>query len=209
MTEVPSTEAARRTHWDDRYTTIGDTAVSWYEPTPTMSLDALDAVGIAPPASVLDVGGGASRLADALLERGFGDVTVLDVSRAALVAGRERLGDRAEVTWLHTDLLVWQPERTWMVWHDRAVFHFLTEPADRATYRDLLRTAVEPGGLIIVATFAADGPEACSGLPVQRYTPDELADELGPGLTRVASGRHLHHTPSGGTQPFTWVALRR
>lgn len=209
MSDLPATEAARRAHWDDRYTTIGDTEVSWYEPTPTMSLEAFDAVGVAPPVSVLDVGGGASRLVDALLERGFGDVTVLDVSQAALVAGRERVGARPEVTWLHTDLLVWQPDRKRAVWHDRAVFHFLTDPADRATYRTLLREAVEPEGVIIVATFAADGPEWCSGLPVQRYTADELAAELGSDLTPVASGGHLHRTPGGGAQPFAWVALRR
>ena len=209
MTDVPSTPADRQEHWDDRYTTIGEAAVSWHEPEPTMSLEVLDAAGVTPDASVIDVGGGASRLVDALVARGFGDVTVLDVSAAALDEARRRVGEATPVTWLHQDLLHWVPERTWTVWHDRAVFHFLTEPTDREAYRQLLRRAVAPGGVVVVATFAQDGPEWCSGLPVRRYAATELARELGADLEVLASGSTVHRTPAGGVQPFTWVALRR
>ena len=209
MSDVPGTPEARRHHWDDRYSTIGATEVSWFEEAPTMSLHALDAAAVTPTASVIDIGGGASRLADALLGRGFTDLTVLDVSEAALVEVRKRVGDRDDVTWVCSDLLVWKPERTWSVWHDRAVFHFLTDPADRAVYRRLVEQAVEPGGVIVVATFALDGPEYCSGLPVQRYDAAGLATEVGPELEVIASGGTTHRTPSDATQPFIWVALRR
>lgn len=173
-----------------------------------MSLRALDAAGVSPGSSLIDVGGGASRLVDALLDRGFDDLTVLDVSQTALTEARRRVGDRQQVTWLATDLLAWEPRRTWAVWHDRAVFHFLTDPSDRATYRGHIHQAVEPGGVIIVATFAMNGPEYCSGLPVVRYDSAGLAAELGSGLEVVATGGTDHRTPSGATQSFTWVALR-
>ena len=209
MTDVPSTPLDRQAHWDERYTTIGATEVSWYEPAPTMSLDVFDAVGVTARSSVIDVGGGASHLVDALLDRGYEDLTVLDVSDAALREARDRIGETTAVSWIQSDLLHWQPRRTWQVWHDRAVFHFLTDPADRAIYRDLLHAAVEPGGVIVVATFDADGPEWCSGLPVRRYEAAGLAAELGPDLAVLTSGGTVHRTPSGGVQPFTWVALRR
>jgi hypothetical protein len=209
MTDVPSTSADRQAHWDERYSTIGASKVSWHEPVPAMLLRVLDSVGVTADESVIDVGGGASRLAEVLLDRGFGDLTVLDVSGAALSEARSRVGDRPEVSWVQADLLLWQPDRTWTVWHDRAVFHFLTDPADRATYRELLHEAVEPGGVIIVGTFAADGPQSCSGLPVRRYSQAGLASELGADLVPLYSGSDVHHPPSGGTQPFTWVALRR
>ncbi|MDZ7677336.1 MAG: class I SAM-dependent methyltransferase [Acidimicrobiales bacterium] len=208
MTDTPSNPDQRQSHWDHRYVEVGAEDVSWYEPEPTTSLELLDQVGVTDADSVIDVGGGASRLVDALAARGHTDLTVLDVSQAALDLARQRLGDDAPVTWVHADLLTWTPERTWAVWHDRAVFHFLTDPADRATYRNLLQRSITPGGLVVVGTFAADGPEWCSGLPVERYDPDHLASELGDQLRLVAATRTEHHTPSGATQPFTWVALR-
>lgn len=209
MSEYPSSPEARQSHWDERYGTIGATEVSWHEDAPTMSLGALDVAGASPASSIIDVGGGASRLADALLDRGFDDLTVLDVSQTALAEAKRRAGDRPQVTWLQADVLDWQPQRTWSIWHDRAVFHFLTDASDRATYRQLIRQAVEPGGVIIVATFDVSGPEYCSGLPVVRYDAAGLAAELGADLEVISTGAADHHTPAGATQPFTWVALRR
>lgn len=209
MSDHPSSPDARQSHWDERYGTIGATEVSWHEDAPTMSLQAFGAAGVTAASSIIDVGGGASRLVDALLGQGFDDLTVLDVSQTALDEVSRRVGGRSQVTWLQTDLLDWEPSRTWNVWHDRAVFHFLTDGSDRATYRTLIRQAVEPGGVIIVATFDEAGPEYCSGLPVVRYDAAGLAAELGSDLEIIATGDTEHRTPAGATQPFTWVALRR
>lgn len=209
MSEQPSSPEARQAHWDDRYATIGATEVSWHEDEPAMSLGALDTAEVSPASSFIDVGGGASRLVDALLDGGFNDLTVLDVSRAALAEAGRRVGERPQVTWLQADLLSWTPQRTWTVWHDRAVFHFLTDASDRASYRKLVRQAVEPGGVIVVATFDVSGPEYCSGLSVVRYDAAGLAAELGSDLEVIANGSTDHRTPSGATQPFIWVALRR
>jgi SAM-dependent methyltransferase len=198
----------RSAHWDDRYRTVGAEQVSWFEAEPTASLELLDLAGVTPVTSVIDIGGGASRLAGALVDRGYADVTVLDISADALDQARGGLEHPGAVHWIVADLLTWVPERRWGVWHDRAVFHFLVDPADRATYRALLHHAVEPGGAVIIATFAEDGPTVCSGLPVQRYSADTLVEELGPGFTPVAHGRHGHATPGGTVQHFTWAVLR-
>lgn len=205
---MPASPDDRQSHWDGRYVDVGAEDVSWYEPEPATSLELFDQAGVTTADSVIDVGGGASRLVDELVVRGLTDLAVLDVSQAALDIACQRLGDDAPVTWIHTDLLEWTPERTWTVWHDRAVFHFLTDPDDRAAYRALLQQVVQPGGLVVVGTFAADGPQSCSGLPVERYDADQLAAELGDQLRFVATTRTEHHTPGGAVQPFTWVALR-
>lgn len=147
-------------------------------------------------------------LAGALVRRGFLDVTVLDVSEQALQDARAHVPRPDSVHWLHADLLDWSPPRRWGLWHDRAVFHFLAEPQDRDTYRRLLHHAVEPGGIVLITTFAADGPETCSGLPVRRYDAAELAEEIGPGFADLAHGRYIHTTPTGTEQPMSWVALR-
>jgi hypothetical protein len=172
-----------------------------------MSLAMLDKMGVGPSVSVIDVGGGASFLVDRLVGRGFTDVTVLDVSGVALREARERAG--GSVAWVEADLLRLVPTRRWGLWHDRAVFHFLTDEADRATYRGLLDAAVEPAGHVVIGTFADDGPESCSGLPVERYSADRLTDAIGPGFERLWSQREMHRTPSGVDQPFTWVVLRK
>jgi len=169
----------------------------------------LNALGVKPPASVVDVGGGASSLVDVLVERGF-RVTVLDVADAALEVSRQRLGDAASaVNWQTADITQWQPDQRYDVWHDRAVFHFLTDPKDRARYLDALKAGLQPSGAAIFATFAEDGPERCSGLPVQRYSANELAAELGSGFTLVHHARETHHTPWGSDQSFTWAGFRR
>lgn len=199
---------ARTAHWDDRYRTVGADRVSWFEPAPDQSLALLKMVDARPSSSVIDIGGGASLLAGCLVEQGYQDVSVLDISQEALDVAKARLSRPDAVSWIKADLLEWVPGRRWQVWHDRAVFHFLTEERDRDSYRSLLRRALEPGGSAIIATFGEAGPTSCSGLPVARYGPEHLIAEIGPGFTPIGSGGFDHVTPTGQTQKFTWVALR-
>jgi hypothetical protein len=174
-----------------------------------MSLNLIDRLGVPRSAPVIDVGGGASLHVDRLLVRGYTDLAVLDVSAAALDIARRRVGDAAPVRWLHEDILTWQPERRYALWHDRAVFHFLTHATERATYLTTLRQTLGDSGSLIIGTFASDGPERCSGLPVARYDPVDL-ERLLDGFTVVASSREAHVTPSGTVvQPFTWIAAKR
>lgn len=199
----------RGTHWDAAYRSRGPHQLSWYQSEATRSLELIRGLGTAPATAVVDIGGGVSGLAGSLVDSGCSDVTVLDVSAVALAAARARLGDDAPVTWLHEDVLTWQPARPYGLWHDRAVFHFLTAASDRSRYLRTLAAALEPGAGVVVGTFAEDGPESCSGLPVARYSPDGLADVLGPVVEPVATSRELHTTPSGSDQPFTWLVARR
>lgn len=199
---------ARAAHWNERYRSVGAEHVSWFEPEPNQSLALVQLAAADHNASVIDIGGGASSLAGCLVERGYSDVSVLDVSTEALDAAKAQLPRPEAVTWIQADLLEWTPNRRWQIWHDRAVFHFLTDQRDRATYRSLLRRAIEPGGAAIIATFGQDGPTSCSGLPVARYSAEALAAEVGPGFTMIRSGGYDHHTPAGVTQKFSWVVLR-
>lgn len=195
----------RRTHWNGLYTTKGEQEVSWFEALPEVSLEMLDAAGLNETSCVLDVGGGESRLIDALVERGLDCLAVLDVSATALAHARTRLGPAAaSVTWLACDVAGDWSLKPMDIWHDRAVFHFLIDADDRASYRAHMDAVLKPGGAAIVATFAEDGPEKCSGLPVARYSPDTLADELGDRFTLVESRRHLHRTPWDAVQPFQY-----
>ena len=194
-------------HWDSRYADIGDTAVSWFQPIPQVSLDLIASIS-GPVDSVVDVGGGASRLVDHLLAKGYHDLTVVDLSQESLGASRARVG-QAPVHWVQTDIRDWQPDRTFHVWHDRAAYHFLTDVQDQQRYWTLVRESLPVGGHVVVATFADDGPEMCSGLPVQRYSEQDLAAAMGESFTPVATQREEHVTPSGGTQSFVWVVARR
>jgi SAM-dependent methyltransferase len=194
-------------HWDERYRSVGSTAVSWYEATPTVSLALLDRLGVTAVESVIDVGGGASVFVDHLLARGHRDVAVLDLSKVALDEARTRLGDADSVSWIEADLLNWDPPRRWDVWHDRAVLHFLVDDDDRATYVEVMRRAVAPDGSFVIGTFAEDGPTECSSLPVRRQSADELIGLLG-DVEVVERRRHKHHTPGGADQSFNWVAGR-
>ncbi len=203
---TPAAAGGRAQHWDRTYEERGEHDVSWFQQEPTTSLELIDALGVPRDAAVLDVGGGASRLVDHLLARGYTDLTVLDVSHVALDLARARVGDE-HVTWVATDLLRWEPQRSYALWHDRAVFHFLTDDTDRRAYLETLRRAV-PDGAVIIATFAPDGPDTCSGLPVARYGPDELAALL-EGFEVLDHRREVHHTPWDTAQPFTFVAARR
>ncbi|MDI1462154.1 class I SAM-dependent methyltransferase [Catellatospora sp. KI3] len=196
-------------HWQAVYDRTDTRSVSWYQDEPAMSLRLLSAAGVRPGSSVIDVGGGASTLVDALLDRGVTDVTVLDVAETALDAARRRLGDRAGVAhWMARDLLTWSPLRRYAVWHDRAVFHFLTDPADRDRYRRVLEAALLPNGQAVLGVFAPDGPQTCSGLPVARYDAQELAARF-PGFRVEQAEREEHRTPAGQVQPFTWLRLTR
>lgn len=204
----PQSLDERAEHWDAAYETRGVEGVSWYQPLPAVSLELVEALRVPPTAAVIDVGGGASTLGDHLVERGFSDVTVLDVSGPALDASRRRIGDDAGVSFLRADLLDWRPKRTYDLWHDRAVYHFLVAEEDRQAYLRALRSALARGGYVIVATFAVDGPPTCSGLPVSRYSVDALVETFGGSFEELESRREEHTTPRGSIQPFTWVAGR-
>ena len=198
----------RQAHWNAAYTAKAENQVSWFQETPARSLALI--AKAAPHGSVIDVGGGASRLVDALIEAGHGDITVLDISEVALDRAKTRLGNRAaRVKWIRADITQWTPTRTWDVWHDRAVFHFLTEAAAQDAYVAALTAATHPGSAVILSTFAPTGPEHCSGLPVQRYSPAQLAARLGPGFALYDEALESHLTPWGATQDFAYAALRR
>jgi hypothetical protein len=182
--------------------------VSWYEDEPTTSLSLIDLLGISKDAAVIDIGGGGSPLAGSLLDRSFTDVSVLDISVVALDATRRRTSGNRRVRYLREDVLSWEPQRRYGVWHDRALFHFLIDGEQRSAYLRALYAAVETGGSVILATFASDGPQQCSGLPVHRYSPEELSRVLGGRFQLVESCRRDHLTPNGTVQPFTWVAGR-
>lgn len=197
-------------HWDEVYGERVAHNVSWFQPEPQISLALIESLGATVSVPVVDIGGGASLLVDRLVSRGWRDVTVLDVSDTGLRIARDRLPGGAPVAWLHQDILVWHPARRYGLWHDRAVFHFLVAAEDRQTYLDLLEEAVEPGGSVILATFSLDGPEYCSGLPVARYSAEELTDLLaGHGFEVVETRQENHFTPAGAVQAFVWVAARK
>lgn len=199
-----------KAHWEAIYRTKAPQEVSWFQPEARVSLDLIRRVAPAPTASILDVGGGASTLVDGLVEAGYSNVHILDLSAAALSQSRLRLGTAgARVTWIEADVRTADlPRAAFDIWHDRALFHFLTAAADRARYVAQVRHAVRPGGHVVVATFAEDGPTRCSGLPVVRYTPDALRDELGAGFQLIDSLRDEHLTPSGARQAFVFCLFR-
>ena len=200
----------RRQHWNHVFGTKGEQDVSWFEALPETSLQLLEAAGVDADTCVLDVGGGDSRLVDHLAARGMHCLAVLDVSGAALARARSRLGAHAAIpTWLEADVTGEWALTPMDIWHDRAVFHFLTSPHDRQRYRLHLLQTLKPGGAAIVATFSLDGPERCSGLPVQRYSPDTLAAELGPELEMIEALPHIHTTPWGSRQSFVYCRFRR
>lgn len=197
-------------HWSAVYRSKHSETVSWYQPSPEPSLRALERQGVPSSAALIDVGGGASNLVDVLIERGWSDLSVLDIAAPALAVAKKRLGQSAaQVEWTVADITTWLPDRTYDVWHDRAVFHFLTRAEERQGYRRALLTGTAPGGLIVIATFAPDGPEKCSGLPVQRYDSESLSQELGPAFRLVDAWREAHLTPGGSSQAFNWCVFRR
>lgn len=201
----------RKDHWEKVYTTKSTDSVSWFQPHADLSLDLIHATGLGKDAAIIDVGGGASVLVDDLFAEGYRDLTVLDLSGAALQAARKRLGGSAEqVRWIEADITeVELAKARYDIWHDRAVFHFLTSPEQREAYVQTVFRSVKPGGHVIVATFAEDGPEQCSGLPVMRYRPEELHDEFGEAFTLLKHTKEAHHTPAGKVQQFVYCYCRR
>jgi 2-polyprenyl-3-methyl-5-hydroxy-6-metoxy-1,4-benzoquinol methylase len=200
----------RSAHWEGVYRTKNEREVSWFQETPSVSLELIRSAGATRHSSIVDIGGGASRLVDALVEGGYEVVTVLDLAESALAAAQARFGQAAaQVTWIVADVVGWKPRQRYDVWHDRAAFHFLTDAADRIAYATCLREALSPGGHAIIATFALDGPERCSGLPVIRYDATSLGEALGDAFSLVETRRHDHHTPMGSTQRFQFSMFRR
>jgi SAM-dependent methyltransferase len=199
-----------RSHWETVYTTKDPQSVSWFQSSPRISLELIDASGVDLSGSIIDIGGGASGLVDALVNRGQRFVAVLDIAGAGLAVAKHRLGARgADVEWIVANVTNWQPVRPFDLWHDRAVFHFLTSEADRHGYLAALDRGLVVGGTLIMATFALDGPERCSGLMVRRYDAEGLATELGPGFELIETRREAHHTPGGTVQNFTWTRFKR
>ena len=200
-----------KTHWEHIYATKAPMQVSWYQVHANCSLHFIQRAGIQPTDPIIDVGGGTSTLVDDLLTAGFQMVTVLDISATALQLARQRLGTYADkVTWIETDITQTAlPKNRYAVWHDRAVFHFLTQPADRLRYIDTLRHSIRHGGYVIIATFAPDGPHQCSGLDVLRYSPDSLHREFGHDFELIESVDETHHTPWGNEQKFMYCYCRR
>lgn len=196
-------------HWNEVYQSKEVDQVSWYQAEPNPSLEAIALCG-SRSLSVIDIGGGASRLVGSLLDQRRRDVTVLDISAKALTLSRLRLGAEGDqVSWITADITKWQPRRQWDVWHDRAVFHFLTNDRERMGYLQALNAAVPSGGHVILASFAPEGPESCSGLPVEKYAPAELATVLGTDFELQRSWAETHEPPGGGEQAFTWCLFKR
>lgn len=200
----------RKTHWEQVYSTRKPHEVGWYQAYPEIPLHLIASTGVNKNAAIIDVGGGASNLVDALLENGYSDVTVLDLSAAALEATKARLCTTAsQVKWLVADVTCFTPPQAYLVWHDRAVFHFLTDASDRQRYVEAAHAALPPGGHLIMATFALDGPPQCSGLDVVRYSPESLQQAVGDGFTLEESFGGLHITPSQGKQSYTFCRFIR
>ena len=195
-----------KTHWQDVYETKKETEVSWYRPQLERSLELIERTGIGSDANIIDVGGGASTLVDSLLEGGFKNITVLDISSKAIASSKKRLGTRASrVNWVEADITkATLPKCHYDLWHDRALFHFLTQSEDRKKYVELLRQSLKPGGHVIIASFSLDGPLSCSGLDVARYSSETLGKELGTEFSLVESFTEDHETPSGKIQKFVY-----
>lgn len=200
----------RREHWNEVYLKKGAEGVSWYQPEPTVSYALIRQAASVRTERIFDIGGGASTLVDTLLRDEYSNVTVLDLSAAALAAAKDRLGAQSNlVRWMEADVLTVElPEHSIDLWHDRAVFHFFTATNERERYIEQVRRSVRPGGHVLVATFAKDGPTRCSGLEVARYAPGALHQEFGRDFRLLSSAREIHVTPAGVTQAFTYCMCR-
>jgi ubiquinone/menaquinone biosynthesis C-methylase UbiE len=198
------------THWQNAYAESNSDQVSWYEPRPERSLALIEASSVSRDAAIIDVGGGASSLAAHLLDAGYSDVTVADIAPGALAQAQAHLGtESGRVNWIAADVRTHHFDRRYELWHDRAVFHFMVDTADRDGYLAVLRRTLLPGGQVIIATFGPDGPTRCSGLPVQRYRAEQLTNVLGEEFQLVSSSVASHQTPGGKTQQFLYAHLSR
>lgn len=202
--------AERTDHWQEVYRSKSESEVSWFEDEPRISLDLIRGVELPLDAPIIDVGGGGSRLVDRLLSLGHTDLAVLDISATALDITRARIGDAAsKIDWIVADVTRWKPPRQWRLWHDRAAFHFLTDADDRQAYVAAMRQALTADAHVIIATFAPDGPERCSGLPVLRYDAQSVAGELGPEFRLEETRDRAHRTPGGTVQHFQYARFSR
>lgn len=200
----------RKTHWEHVYSTRKPHEVGWYQAYPDVSLKMIVATNVAKNSAIIEVGGGASFLVDELLELGYENLTILDISAAAIEMVKSRLGGKAEaVKWLASDITCFAPPQQYQIWHDRAVFHFLTQAAERRNYLRAASAALPPGGHLIMATFALDGPPQCSGLDVVRYSPESLQQEVGGDFELMESFGGIHVTPSAGKQSYTFCHFMR
>lgn len=200
----------RADHWEKVYRSKSENEVSWFEDEPRISLELIRTAELPLDAPIIDVGGGESRLVDRLLALGHTDLSVLDISAKALDVASARIGKSAsKVDWIAADVTLWKPARQWRLWHDRAVFHFLTEADDRRAYVNAMRQALTADAHVIIATFAPNGPERCSGLPVLRHDAQSLARELGPEFTLAETRSHEHRTPGGTVQRFQYARFSR
>ncbi len=200
----------RKQHWEDVYSRKSATEVSWYQLEPRLSLELIGHAGVNRDSAIIDVGGGASVLVDRLHDAGFRDLTVLDISEHALDVARDRLGAAArDVQWIDADITEFVPSRTYDLWHDRAVFHFLTDAGDRRRYVDVLRRAVPAGGHVIMAAFAIGGPVRCSGLEIVQYDAGRMQAELGEEFELAEQQSETHRTPAGADQLFSFFRFRR
>jgi trans-aconitate methyltransferase len=195
----------RKSHWENVYNKSSPLEVSWYQKEPDLSLQLIRNSRIAVDAPIIDVGGGASVLVDYLCEAGYTNIEVLDIATMALAHAKERLAEKAcGVEWHNTDVVKFAPLHSYSLWHDRAVFHFLTEKADREKYVGVLKQALQPGGHLIIMAFAIDGPKKCSGLEIVQYDAEKLMAELGEGFELVEQGYEAHKTPAGNEQKFAY-----
>ena len=200
----------RKQHWEAVYKTKPLDTVGWYQPVPMTSLELIESLDLSLQTPIIDVGGGDSYLSDHLLKNGFTDLTVLDISGAALERARERHGREAErICWIESDILEFTPPRQYALWHDRATFHFLNEPLQIERYLEIARQGIRPGGYLILGTFSDNGPATCSGLPVKRYSIPELQEAVFPHFEMIRGQNLGHHTPSGGVQDYTFCLFER
>lgn len=207
---VTNSELDRKQHWESVYGDKPAQQTSWHQDVPRLSLSMIANAGLDHDSALIDVGGGASLLADCLLGLGYRDLSVLDISEAALDQARDRLGDRARrVNWIEADVCSFVPDRQFELWHDRAAFHFLTAARDRQRYVQVMRKCLAPGGQVVIATFAPSGPEKCSGLDIVRYDATKLGAELGPEFILREQEEEAHVTPADRQQTFNFFRFRR
>jgi SAM-dependent methyltransferase len=200
----------RQAHWNKVWTKNQESEVSWFQQKPSLSLDLVERYAVDKTACILDVGGGSSRLVDSLLATGFDHLGVLDIAAPALELARGRLGERApSVEWIVGDVTTYEPSHPWDIWHDRAVFHFLVDADDRNSYVQAVRRSLVPSGVLVLATFGPQGPTKCSGLEVQRHSPDTLAEVFGSDFALQEKHLEVHHTPGGSEQQFVYCVFRR
>jgi len=200
----------RKAHWEEIYQKKSPSEVSWYQEQPKLSLEWIESLQLKKDAKILDVGGGASHLARSLLKAGYTKICVLDISAMALQHAKDELGHQAsQIEWIVADLLDFKANRRCDLWHDRALFHFLTEPGDRQRYINSLHETLSPSGFAIIATFAIGGPEQCSGLPIVQYDARMLSRELGPQFKRLREKIEQHQTPWGTEQKFIYCLFQR